>query len=348
MTGIDPFEKNITFASACQRVFKKNFLQLNTIALIPHHGYKPEQNQSVKALQWLKYISYTEGHRIQHFRNGGVKKLDNYLVDGYYETDNGQKVVLEFNGDFWHGNPENFGRDTDNLVNHMTMGDLHDRTLEKRKCLEELGYTYRCILEAEFDRQCQENPDLKSFINELEIVTPLEPRDAVYGGRTLYKEAPSEEDIDYYDVTFLYPWVNKTWKIPKGHPDIVTEYFTDIEHYEGLVKSKVLPPRGLFLPVFPCKMNGKLLFHLCMTCAEAQQQTPCTHMEEERAFVGTWVTDEVKKAVQIGYRVLKLYEVWHFNDISRYDPETMIGGCSQSMSTRSWSLNRKLAGSQTG
>lgn len=36
ITGIDPFERCITIASACNLVFRTNFLQPETIALIPH------------------------------------------------------------------------------------------------------------------------------------------------------------------------------------------------------------------------------------------------------------------------------------------------------------------------
>lgn len=38
------------------------------------------------------------------------------------------------------------------------------------------------------------------------------------------------------------------------------------------------------------------------------------------------MTDELKKAVQNGYIVEKIYEVWHFDQISRYDPLTKLGG----------------------
>ena len=86
ITGIDPFEKCITIASACNLVFRTNFLKSETIALIPHHGYNPKQKQSVKAIQWLKYLSFSEGRRIQHAKNGGEKAIGPYLVDDYYET----------------------------------------------------------------------------------------------------------------------------------------------------------------------------------------------------------------------------------------------------------------------
>ena len=330
ITGIDPFDRCITIASACNLVFRTNFLQPETIGVIPHHGYTPEQKQSVKAMQWIKYISYKENQKIQHAKNGGEKIIGPYRVDGYYENENGEKVVLEFHGDFWHGNPVKYSRSTINQVNQMTMGDLYDKTIVKQKYLENLGYNYKCIWESDFDEQLNTDPEMKAYIEQVDIVTPLEPRDAFYGGRTeaftLYKKASPEEEINYYDVTSLYPFINKTGKVPTGHPEIITEHFQDISQYEGIIKCKILPPRGLFQPVLPSRMNGKLLFHLCQTCANIQQQDHCKHNEEDRAFVGTWVTDEVKKAIEKGYKVIKLYEVWHFNNISQYDPQTQSGG----------------------
>ncbi len=182
--------------------------------------------------------------------------------------------------------------------------------------MENLGYTYRCIWEADFDKQVLEDHVMSSYINHHGIIPPLEPRDAFYGGRTeaytMYKEATAVEEIDYYDVTSLYPWVNKTGKIPVGHPEIITENFSRLDTYEGLIKCKVIPPRNLFHPVLPCKVNGKLLFHLCNICANAQNKELCEHTDDERAFVGTWVTDEVKKAIEKGYTLLHIYEVGIF------------------------------------
>ena len=210
------------------------------------------------------------------------------------------------------------------------MGDLYEATMEKKQYLENQGYIYKSIWESDFDKEYRENLDMRVFIDQLNIISLIEPREAFYGGRTeaftLYKEASNDEDINYYDVTSLYPWVNKTGKIPLGHPEIITENFEDLSKYEGLVKCKVLPPKGLFHPVLPSKLNGKLLFSLCKLCSETQQQSLCTHTYEERSFVGTWVTDKVKKAVEKGYEVVEIYEIWHFKEISRYDPETMTGG----------------------
>ena len=92
------------------------------------------------------------------------------------------------------------------------------------------------------------------------------------------------------------------------------------------MKCRVLPPRQLYMPVLPLKCNGKLMFPLCRACAETNQQIPCAHTDIQRSFVGTWVTDELKQAVAVGYIVLETYEVWHYSDISQYNSETKTGG----------------------
>jgi alpha-acetolactate decarboxylase len=59
------------------------------------------------------------------------------------------------------------------------------------------------------------------------MINPLEPRNAFYGGRTeAFTLFQKDQDISYVDVTSLYPYINKTGKIPIGHPEIVTEGFT--------------------------------------------------------------------------------------------------------------------------
>ena len=69
------------------------------------------------------------------------------------------------------------------------------------------------------------------------MINPLEPRDAFYGGRTeAFTLFQKDQDISYVDATSLYPYINKTGKIPIGHHEIVTEDFTDIQQYEGLIK----------------------------------------------------------------------------------------------------------------
>ena len=100
--------------------------------------------------------------------------------------------------------------------------------------------------------------------------------------------------------------VNKYCVYPVGHPDIITEDFKDVDQYFGLIHCKVIPPRGLYLPVLPYRCQKKLMFPLCRTCAETLQQNPCTHTDEERALTGTWVSEELKLAKEKGYRITQV------------------------------------------
>ena len=54
------------------------------------------------------------------------------------------------------------------------------------------------------------------------------------------------------------------------------------------------------------------MFPLCKTCADTLNQNPCTHSDEERAILGTWCHVELMKAIEKGYEVLKIHEVWHW------------------------------------
>lgn len=97
---------------------------------------------------------------------------------------------------------------------------------------------------------------MKSFIEHLQIVPPpLQPRDAFLGGRTeafkLHAQADEDTDIKYFDVTSLYPFINKTGKIPLGRLQIVTENSDLLQNYEGLIKCRILSPKRLYMPVFP-------------------------------------------------------------------------------------------------
>ena len=100
----------------------------------------------------------------------------------------------------------------------------------------------------------------------------------------MYKEAKYEERIQYYDVTSLYPYINKTGKASPGHPEMITEPF-DIANHEGLIKCKIIAPCRLILSVVPAKINKWLIFALCNTRAKSQQKTQCQHNEEVRDLI---------------------------------------------------------------
>lgn len=183
------------------------------------------------------------------------------------------------------------------------MRDLFSKTEDQKKKLLDAGYNYVEMWEHDFVSQRKE---ILGTIKDVEIVDRLNPRDSFFGGRTnavkLYHEGPAH----YVDFTSLYPYVNKYSTYPVGHPEVITENFGNIHDYFGIIKCKVLPPRGLYHPVLPMKCNGKLMFPLCRMCAETLQQESCSHADDERMLLGTWVTEEVKKAVEKGYIIQKV------------------------------------------
>ena len=123
----------------------------------------------------------------------------------------------------------------------------------------------------------------------------------------------------------MYPDRQKYCRYPIGHPTIITENFKDVSNYFGFIMCKILPPKQLYFPVLPARIKGKLLFTLCTACGESKSGE-CFHTDDEKALDGTWVTLEVQQAIKQGYTILKTFEVWHFEQTSKYDKEKKSGG----------------------
>ena len=121
-------------------------------------------------------------------------------------------------------------------------------------------------------------------------------------------------------MTSLYPWVNKTQEYPVGHPTVITNPENqDIRAYFGIVKIDILPPLRLYHPVLPYRHGSKLVFPNCRACVEVEmrkalndKEWKCPHSDQERMIRGTWCTPEIVKAVEMGYTLVRIHEVWHF------------------------------------
>ena len=310
---IDPFQY-ITLASACMADFRCNHL---TDESIPIHYPRTPRTHSKSSILWMEYLSKTEGKNIQHAMKGGEKRIEGIgFVDGYCDKSN---EIFEFLGCYFHGCNRCFKSDTINTKLEKSMGELWDET-EKRLLEASNAYNVRSIRECEFQSLYRTDPFFKTFELDFEYIEPLQPRDAFYGGRTdsckLYYAAKPLERINYYDFTSLYPSVMVNKYFPSFcHPQVIhgcdISDHSDVSMYFGFIKCKVVPPKGLYHPVLPVHINKKLMFVLCEKCALLEHPT-CNHSEEERSVVGTWVTEEVKKAQEKGYKVVKIYEVWHF------------------------------------
>ena len=191
-------------------------------------------------------------------------------------------------------------------------------------------YTLVELWEHDFDNMCSNDLRFMDFLESHEITEQINLREALFGGRTnalrLYYNCAPGEKIMYYDYTSLYPFVQKYGKYPLGHPTIITENFDQNFKYFGLIKCKILPPRGLYIPVLPKHINKKLIFTLCRTCAEIKSKESCYHNDEERAITGLWVSLEIDKSLEKGYKILKYYEIWHWESVESYNKSNKTGG----------------------
>ena len=231
----------------------------------------------------------------------------------------------------FHGCPKCYSPETYNTTKNMLMCTIYKYHLNR---INYLNFKFPTIKieqfwECDINNLLKNDEIFKQFAKNVDFKTPINPRDALFGGRTnaikLYHKCLDDEEIHYVDFTSLYPWAQKYCKYPLGHPEIITENFEDFDKYFGIVKCTILAPTYLHLPVLPVKLNGKLVFALCSQCA-LEQSIDCVHSIEERSIEGTWVTEEVNKAIEKGYKILKIYEIWHFKDSDVYDKDTKTGG----------------------
>ncbi|XP_055387199.1 uncharacterized protein LOC129615842 [Condylostylus longicornis] len=321
--NVEPFLEATTIASACNLVFRRNFLKSNTIGLIPKNGYRYADNQSKQAIQWLVFEEENRKINIQHAAKEREAIVAGVKVNGYCQETN---QVFEFYGCYFHGHPSCLPHKRDKpLYDDLndTLNHRYARTIEKSSRLRNLGYEVVEMWVFESFLSTKQKEHLKN--HPLVNCTPLYPRDSFYGGRTgntfSYYKCKHAEKINYIDVCSIYPYVCKYGKFPIGHPKLhignTKCYSLNLQNINGLIKCKILPPERLYHPVLPLKQNNKLMFTLCRLCSEQRNQNKfCTHSNDERALTGTWVIDEVIKALEKNYRILETNIVinWQYKE----------------------------------
>ena len=89
-------------------------------------------------------------------------KIGKKRVDGY---DPENKIIYEFLGDYFHGNPLLFKTDEYNKRCHVTHGELYTQTIKRFDVLKSMGYTIKYVWEYDWKRY------LKGLVKELKIIT---------------------------------------------------------------------------------------------------------------------------------------------------------------------------------
>lgn len=217
IAGFNPLIESVTIASACNLFWRRGTLEQDLIAPEPQGGWRGNHiNQSAVALEWLYYEDFKLGGMGRVRYGGEVRELtpaESFYVNGLDEATN---TVFEFYGCYYHWCPRCFKRNRDVKRNcHLdrTANKVFEATERKAAILRQAGYHFIEKWECEFKEENKMDPQLKAFLSELEMIPPLKPQDAFYGGRTgavhLRCKVQDPDIINYSDVKSLYPWVNK-------------------------------------------------------------------------------------------------------------------------------------------
>jgi hypothetical protein len=321
--GFDGMAETCTTAAKTMMFYRHSFLKADSIGVIPQDGYGGHRNQSKEGMLWLMYQEAEFYPGLQHARSvRGEKIVCGFPVDGFHaET----QTVLQFHGCFFHGCKKCY---TDGLLTNNVSGEsfeaLRTKTMKRTQKMRKAGFN---VIEK---WSCEFTDDEKQRARDLEVdkhLPQLVPKDGFYGGRTeaVNLRYSAEEfkggEIRYYDVTSEYPFVNARKYYPVGHPITLFKHQLPQSNEDwskacifGMVKCSITPPPSLLHPVLPYRHQSSLLFPLCRSCCHEKHEGFCTHSNAERTLHGTWVTIEIDKAIEMGYKLEEVQEAMHFEE----------------------------------
>ena len=106
--------------------------------------------------------SWKESTWIKSFNNPNILTNQRIYIDGKLFKPDGldmtTNTIYEFNGDYWHGNPNRFRPEDINKMSEKTFGELYQRTIDKENALKSAGYAIIAIWEQDFDKLFPERP----------------------------------------------------------------------------------------------------------------------------------------------------------------------------------------------
>jgi len=186
-------------------------------------------------------------------------------------------------------------------------------------------------------------------------IAPLDLRDAFFDRTenivTRY-EITDTEKIRYVDVSSLYPYILKTGAFPIVHPNIyVGQDCTEQQQLEQrriiiLARSKDsfaarYSLRAIFFTGFPYREAN-----CCSHCAGLLRNVFADYILDDpadREFEGTWISCELRKAIEKGYLMISVSEIWQYK-VVRYDPNTRQCGLFAKYINTFLQLKQKVSG----
>ena len=168
--------------------------------------------------------------------------------------------------------------------------------------IRKYGYTVEEVWECDVRNQIKKDKGMSAHFNDLCVRGRIDPRDAFFGGITqafkMLESTDDEYEISYFDIISLYPYCNYQGPYPIGIPTITAPNrpmdwtHPDDVPYEGIIKVRIIPPKGLYFPVIPARIpkDNRFLLCSCIKCAGKFKKNnslkfdeyDCPHTDEER------------------------------------------------------------------
>ncbi|KAL3125722.1 hypothetical protein niasHT_002682 [Heterodera trifolii] len=342
--GLDPFVIASTGAGLALATFRRCFLSRNKLINTPEGGYLRGRRASAESARYIRmYELMNPGVHVQsaQWTVGEAHVEDSgYRLDGLHvRLPPLRNIAIEYMGCFYHGCPKCFPNDRQQtLAGGRSAEELYERTQRRLWELEHThGFELHVVWGCEFKKSLRANPVLRQMYNDAFVPRPLNPReDALRGGRTepftLQYICTDDEEIVLIDIVSLYPYVMKAFDFPVGNPRVLTREVllqpptfplpwrnANCNTFRKLLFVCVLPPdpvlSPLRIPLLPYRTNdGRLTFLLCARCADNRQQRSCAHTDHLRSWNAAYTHVELNKALELGYAVTDLFEVWHYEE----------------------------------
>lgn len=279
---------------------------------------KLRTDRSPKAVIWLERLMASDNSlRILHIGNSN-REFYCFSTKRYLDGYDGRKVYICLDCEF-HSCPDCYFEEMQTGQDHPTrpgtFSTIHRST--KDFLITLLGTYGNDNVVISWAHQVE-----SLSLYEARLSNLMSERDMFYGGRTevfspyVNVDHFPDYELKYLDVCSLYPYVCAFKVLPTGNPvhifgrHVETARLTDPNHpdpYFGYVRCHIIPNRKCFLGLLPKRdsKTGRLEF-------------PLEPME------GSWGTDEIRLALERGYIITEIYEIYHFDSENRSD--TLLRG----------------------
>jgi hypothetical protein len=347
---IHPFASELcTIAGFVYKMFRFFYLNKFEIYSIKNEFGSNGKEVSLQEYEWACFQQHKFSnlkYRSSFSHPNGQKYFLESIPDLYSEI---SKEALFYCGCFYHGHFENClinPNATANTINPLlnkTYSKLNEE-LEKKVTDLLLNHpneidSIKIFWECQYLKLRNSDETLKQFLANDFKARPLIrlcPRSSVRGGylecfalKFIQSENPSDA---FYclDINGLYSFVAIKNVFMTGPYEILIGSSIDKVVYEqnnyvyiendlqrtkmyGTMLLTILPPRDLFIPFLQIRLeDGTCVNTLCYSCAKTVNKKPCFHSEKERALTAVYFISEINFAIELGYKVIEIYECHFF------------------------------------